>query len=335
MLVRRRRKGKSVVSAPLVEAKGLRKYFPVEGGPFGKGGGFVHAVDGVDISIDEGRTLACVGESGCGKSSLGRLLIRLLEPGEGSIRFAGTDILALEGKALREKKRDMQIIFQDPYSSLNPRMKVEDIVAEPLVSHHVGDRAQRRERVAELLALVGLRPEFASRYPHMFSGGQRQRIGIARALALNPRFIVCDEPVSALDVSIQSQILNLLVELREKKDLTYFFISHDLGVVRQVSDEVCVMFLGKIAESGTTREVYEKPLHPYTRFLVAAAPRPDPRRRFAERPILQGDVPSPVDPPSGCRFRTRCPFAEAICASELPLLKDAGGGHRVACHLVG
>jgi oligopeptide/dipeptide ABC transporter ATP-binding protein len=332
------------VSAPLVQATGLRKLFPVEGGVFGKAGSYIRAVDGVDLEIPERQTLACVGESGCGKSSLGRLLIRLIEPSEGRLLFEGEDILALKGKALRQRKRDMQIIFQDPYASLNPRMKVEDIIAEPLVSHRVGLKSERRERVAELMELVGLQKDYMSRYPHMFSGGQRQRIGIARALALDPKFIVCDEPVSALDVSIQSQVLNLLEELKERKRLTYFFISHDLSVVRHVSDRVCVMFLGKVVETGPTPGVYDRPWHPYTMFLVSAAPRPDPRARFVDKPILQGEIPSPVNPPSGCRFRTRCPYAQAICAEQEPPLvgrageaegearKVAGDIRKVACH---
>ncbi|MEI6875958.1 MAG: ATP-binding cassette domain-containing protein, partial [Spirochaetota bacterium] len=262
------------MSGKLVEARGLRKFFPVEDGMFRKGGKSIRAVDGVDIAIRERETLACVGESGSGKSTLGRLLIRLIEPTAGSVLFEGSDILTLGKRELREKKRDMQIIFQDPYASLNPRMKVEDIIAEPLVSHGVGKGSdERRERVAQLMDLVGLQRGFMSRYPHMFSGGQRQRIGIARALALDPKFVVCDEPVSALDVSIQAQVLNLLEELKERKRLTYFFISHDLSVVRHVSDSVCVMFLGKVMEEGPTGEVYAKPLHPYTMFLISAAPR--------------------------------------------------------------
>jgi len=319
------------MSGNLVEARGLRKLFAVESGMFRSGRASIKAVDGVDVTIRERETLACVGESGSGKSTLGRLLIRLIEPTEGSVLFEGSDILALDGRRLRERKRHMQIIFQDPYASLNPRMKVEDIVAEPLVSHRVaGGAAERRERVAELLELVGLERDFMTRYPHMFSGGQRQRIGIARALALDPKFLVCDEPVSALDVSIQAQVLNLLEELREKKRLTYFFISHDLSVVRHVSDSVCVMFLGKVMESGPTAEVYSKPLHPYTMFLISAAPRPDPRQRYIDKPILQGEIPSPMNPPSGCRFRTRCPYSKPLCAELEPPLQ--GDSRKVACH---
>ena len=315
----------------LVEAEDLVKYFPVEHGVFSQGKSFVHAVDGVSLAIRERETLACVGESGCGKSTLGRLFLRLIEPTSGKLRFDGEDILALSPANLRKRKRDMQIIFQDPYASLDPRMKVVDIVGEPLATHGIAKGNERRERVAELLELVGIGRSQLLRYPHMFSGGQRQRIGIARALALNPRFLVCDEPVSALDVSIQSQVINLLLDLREKKNLTYFFISHDLNIVRHISDEVCVMFLGKIMEYGPTREVYDHPLHPYSLFLISAAPIPDPKARYIEKPILQGDLPSPVNPPKGCRFHTRCPYARAICAEEEP--KPSGNaGRYVLCH---
>jgi oligopeptide/dipeptide ABC transporter ATP-binding protein len=319
------------VTPPLVEATALRKLFPVAKGVFGASSSFIRAVDGVSLSIREQETLACVGESGCGKSTLGRLLIRLLEPTSGSLRFSGEDLLALSPDELRRRKRDMQIIFQDPYASLDPRMRVADIVAEPLAAHGLARGKERVERAGELLELVGLQRSHLSRYPHMFSGGQRQRIGIARALALDPRFVVCDEPVSALDVSIQSQVINLLLDLREKKKLTYFFISHDLNVVRRIADSVCVMFLGKAMEYGPTWELYERPLHPYTMFLVSAAPVPDPRMRFKEKLILQGEIPSPVDPPSGCRFRTRCPYAAPRCAEEEPTLAGSGG-RLVACH---
>ncbi len=318
------------MSDALVRASGLRKHFSAGGGVFAAKGAVVRAVDGVDLAIPERETLACVGESGCGKSTLGRLLLRLIEPTEGSVSFRGEDILALRTRELRRRKRDMQIIFQDPYASLNPRMRVQDIIAEPLLAHERMGAAERIERVGSLMEMVGLRRQLMTRYPHMFSGGQRQRIGIARALALDPKFIVCDEPVSALDVSIQSQVINLLLELKERKGLTYFFISHDLNVVRHMSDNVMVMFLGKVMESGPTREVYERPRHPYTMFLISAAPRPDPRQRFVEKPILQGEIPSPVNPPSGCRFRTRCPYAKQRCADEEPIL--AGEGRKVACH---
>jgi oligopeptide/dipeptide ABC transporter ATP-binding protein len=315
----------------LVEAEDLVKHFPVEKGVFSQGKSFVHAVDGVSLSIRERETLACVGESGCGKSTLGRLLLRLIEPTSGKLSFDGEDLLALSPAGLRKKKRDMQIIFQDPYASLDPRMRIADIVGEPLATHGIAKGAERRERVAELLDLVGIGQSQLSRYPHMFSGGQRQRIGIARALALDPRFLVCDEPVSALDVSIQSQVVNLLLDLREKKNLTYFFISHDLNLVRHISDAVCVMFLGKVMEYGPTREVYDRPLHPYSFFLISAAPTPDPRARYVDKPILQGELPSPVNPPSGCRFHTRCPYAKPLCAQEEPELSGTSG-RLVRCH---
>ncbi|MCX7028023.1 MAG: ATP-binding cassette domain-containing protein [Spirochaetes bacterium] len=315
----------------LVEAENLVKHFPVEKGIFSSSGSFVHAVDGVSLAIRERETLACVGESGCGKSTLGRLLLRLIEPTSGNVRFNGEDIMKLSFADLRKRKRDMQIIFQDPYASLDPRMKISDIVGEPLATHGIARGEKRREQVAELLETVGIGRSQLSRYPHMFSGGQRQRIGIARALALNPRFLVCDEPVSALDVSIQSQVINLLLELREKKRLTYFFISHDLNIVRHISDQVCIMFLGKIMEYGPTREVYDHPLHPYSLFLISAAPIPDPKARYKEKPILQGELPSPVNLPKGCRFHTRCPYAQGICAEEEP--KPSGSADRyVLCH---
>ena len=315
----------------LVEAYDLVKHFPLEKGVFSKGRSFVHAVDGVSLSIRERETLACVGESGCGKSTLGRLLLRLIEPTSGKVSFDGEDIMRLSPTALRKRKRDMQIIFQDPYASLDPRMRIADIVGEPLATHGIARGAERREMVAGLLDLVGIGRSQLSRYPHMFSGGQRQRIGIARALALNPRFLVCDEPVSALDVSIQAQVINLLLDLREKKALTYFFISHDLNLVRHISDEVCVMFLGKVMEYGPTREVYDHPLHPYSLFLISAAPTPDPKARFVDKPILQGELPSPVNPPSGCRFHTRCPYAKPICTEVEPM--PVGTALRyVRCH---
>lgn len=319
------------MSAPLLEAKGLVKHFPVDGGLFSRSRGAVHAVDDVSVSVKAGETAACVGESGCGKSTLGRLLMRLIEPDRGSVVFDGVDILGLTGPELRRKKRDMQIIFQDPYASLNPRMRILDIIGEPLDAQSELRGKEREEAVGQLLDMVGLSREWMWRYPHMFSGGQRQRIGIARALALDPKFLVCDEPVSALDVSIQSQIVNLLLDLREKKNLSYFFISHDLNLVRHIADSVTVMFLGKVMERGPVAEVYSKPLHPYSMFLVQAAPRPDPRTRMADKPVLKGEIPSPVDPPSGCRFRTRCPFAAARCAEEEPALV-VNGDRAVACH---
>ena len=289
----------------LLEAKGLVKEFPVTGGAKKA---VVHAVSGVDLTVYQGETLALVGESGCGKSTLGRLLLRLIEPTSGQVIFDGTDLSSLKGKELREQRKQMQIIFQDPYASLNPRMSVEKIIAEPLTTHKVcATKAETRTRVLELMQEVGIPVEFLRRYPHQFSGGQRQRIGIARALALNPRMIVCDEPVSALDVSIQSQVINLLEDLQEQYGLTYLFISHDLSVVRHISDRVCVMFLGCICEVGDTAEIYSSPMHPYTQFLLRSVPEPDPEKRSDDRELLTGEIPSPVDPPSGCRFRTRCP----------------------------
>lgn len=320
------------MSSPLVQALGLTKHFPTEPGIFSSRRAVVHAVDDVSLEIDERQTLGLVGESGCGKSTLGRLLIRLIAPTSGQVRFAGKELPAFDSRELRSHKRDMQIIFQDPYASLDPRMKVVDIVGEPLATHLGLRGAQKAERVGALLETVGLSREHMQRYPHMFSGGQRQRIGIARALALDPRFVVCDEPVSALDVSIQSQVINLLQDLQERKLLTYLFISHDLNVVRHISDKVAVMFLGKVVEFGSTRELYRRPLHPYTMFLLQAAPLPDPRARYTEKQVLQGELPSPINPPSGCRFRTRCPFAAARCADEEPPLAGEEGGRRVACH---
>ena len=314
---------------PLVEASGLRKEFPVTG----RGRrAVVHAVTDVDLTIFEGETLALVGESGCGKSTLGRLLLGLTGMTAGTVRFDGTDVGSAKGKELRALRRQMQIIFQDPYASLNPRMNVERIIAEPLITHHIYKSAgETRGRVLELMEEVGIPGEFLHRYPHQFSGGQRQRIGIARALALRPRLIVCDEPVSALDVSIQSQVLNLLEDLQQEHGLTYLFISHDLSVVRHISDRVCVMFLGCACEIGDTSEIYARPLHPYTRFLLDSVPLPDPARRDEARELLTGEIPSPVDPPSGCRFRTRCPYATEQCAREAPALRSFGD-RQVACH---
>ncbi len=312
----------------LVRAERLVKEFPVRRGT-------VHAVSDVSLDILKGRTLAVVGESGCGKSTLGRLLLRLIEPTAGRVLFAGRDITCLSGEPLREMRKKMQMIFQDPYASLDPRMTVGQIIAEPLSTHKVGANARERaDMVRQLMDKVGIRPEFYGRYPHQFSGGQRQRIGIARALALNPELIVCDEPVSALDVSIQAQILNLLLSLQDELDLTYVFISHDLRVVRFMSSRVCVMFLGKLCELCPTGELYDAPLHPYTKFLLTSVPMPDPMLRHAERQILHGEVSSPINPPAGCRFHPRCPSATERCRAEEPCLRDAGGGHLVACHLV-
>lgn len=318
----------------LVEAKHLVKNFDSEH-LFGGKKDVVHAVSDVSLSIREGETLALVGESGCGKSTLGRLLLRMIEPTSGTIRFDGAEISALRPSQMRDYTKKMQFIFQDPYASLDPRMTVYSIIAEPLTTHKVcASKQELRAKVGELMETVGIRPEFINRYSYQFSGGQRQRIGIARAIALNPRFIVCDEPVSALDVSIQSQILNLLKDLQKQKGLTYLFISHDLGVVRYISNRVCVMFLGKICEIGNTEDIYEKPMHPYTKFLIDAVPTTDLTKRDVPKPLLAGEIPSPVNPPKGCRFHTRCPYAQPICSEQEPEMKDYGG-RLCACHFAG
>ena len=309
----------------LVSVRGLIKHFPVEGSDE-----VVRAVDGVSFDIFAGETLGLVGESGCGKATVGRCLLRLIEPTAGQITFAGQDVLSLDKKRLRQLRREMQIIFQDPYASLNPRMKIGDIIGEPLVIHNQGTRSERRDRVASLLQRVGLDPDYANRYAHEFSGGQRQRIGVARSLALNPKLIVADEPVSALDVSVQAQVVNLLQELQEEFKLTYLFISHGLAVVEHISTRVAVMYLGRIVEIADAAELYAQPLHPYTQALLSAIPIPDPRKK-RERIILQGDVPTPINPPSGCRFRTRCPLAIEDCAHVDPELREVAPGHHVAC----
>lgn len=315
----------------VISVKNIKKYFPVEKGIFGKTLENLKAVDGISFDIHQKETLAVVGESGCGKSTLGRTIIRLLEPTGGEVYFEGEDIFKLKKEGIRELRKEMQIIFQDPYASLNPRMKIIDIIGEPLITHGVATGREKIQRVHELMELVGLRKGYSSRYPHMFSGGQRQRVGIARAIALNPKFIVCDEPVSALDVSIQSQIINLLLDLQDRKDLTYLFISHDLDVVRYLSNRVCVMFLGRLMELGDTKEVYHHPLHPYTKFLTEASPIPNPHERHKEKMILEGDIPSPMNPPSGCIFRTRCPYVRDKCIKEIPQAENIDG-RLVACH---
>ena len=315
----------SPVRETLVSVRGLIKHFPVEGSDE-----VVRAVDGVSFDIFAGETLGLVGESGCGKSTVGRCLLRLIEPTAGEILFGGEDVTSLDKKRLRQLRREMQIIFQDPYASLNPRMKVGDIIAEPLVIHNQGTKSERRDRVASLLRRVGLDPDYMNRYAHEFSGGQRQRIGVARSLALNPKLIVADEPVSALDVSVQAQVVNLLQELQEEFKLTYLFISHGLAVVEHISTRVAVMYLGRIVEIADAAELYARPLHPYTQALLSAIPIPDPRQK-RKRIILQGDVPTPINPPSGCRFRTRCPLAIEECAGIDPELREVSPGHHVAC----
>ena len=318
--------------APLVEVRDVHKRFPVGGGLFGRARAWVHAVDGVSLTIHQGETLGLVGESGCGKSTLGRLILRLLEPTAGEVLFDGRSLLALSARELRAMRREMQIVFQDPYGSLNPRMRVASIVGEGLAIHRLGTRRERRARVDELLALVGLPPDAADRYPHEFSGGQRQRIGIARALAVRPRFIVADEAVSALDVSVQAQILNLLHDLQRQLGLTLLFIAHDLRVVEHMSDRVAIMYLGRIVECGPREEIYRNPRHPYTRTLLSAVPVPDPRRR-KQRMVLGGDLPSPVRPPPGCAFHPRCGHALDVCRRDIPPLETGRGGHAVACHV--
>ena len=309
----------------LVNVRELVKHFPVEGSD-----DVVRAVDGVTFTIMRGETLGLVGESGCGKSTVGRCLLRLIEPTAGEVTFDGRDVLSLGKNELRQLRREMQIVFQDPYASLNPRMKVGDLVGEPLVIHNIGTKSDRRERVGELLRRVGLDPDYRNRYPHEFSGGQRQRIGVARTLALNPKLIVADEPVSALDVSVQAQVVNLLQDLQQDFGLTYLFISHGLAVVEHISTRVAVMYLGRIVEIAGAAELYAKPLHPYTQALLSAIPNPDPKRT-RERIVLQGDVPTPINPPSGCRFRTRCPLAIEDCARIDPNLREVSPGHTVAC----
>lgn len=315
----------------LLQTEGLVKEFPLTGNRKG----CVHAVSGVDLTIYKGETLALVGESGCGKSTLGRLLIHLLPHTSGKIFFEGEEITALSEQAFIPYRRKMQMVFQDPYASLNPRMTVRNIIAEPLTTYKVCPTKEKTtELVLELMKAVGVPAEFLNRYPHQFSGGQRQRIGIARAIALSPRLVVCDEPVSALDVSVQSQVLNLLKDLQADRGLTYLFISHDLSVVNFIADRVCVMFLGKICEIAPKEDLYERPLHPYTRFLLDAIPQADPHLRGKEKMVLQGEIPSPVNPPSGCRFHTRCPYATELCATQEPELRTLGD-RQVACHHAG
>jgi oligopeptide/dipeptide ABC transporter ATP-binding protein len=316
----------------LIEVKDLTKYFPVRGGVLQRTIAQVKAVEGVSFTVKRGETLGLVGESGCGKTTIGRMLVRLIEPTRGSIIFEGRDILKTHGSDLKALRREMQIIFQDPYSSLDPRTPVGDSIGEGLLVHGVRSSRERYERVLEIMRKVGLEDYHAKRYPHEFSGGQRQRIGIARALVLRPKFLVCDEPVSALDVSIQSQVLNLLKELQQDFGLTYIFIAHNMSVVEHISDRVAVMYLGKLVELAERREMYRNPQHPYTQALMSAIPIPNPKLR-RERIILSGDVPSPLHPPAGCRFHPRCPVAIDVCSKIEPPLLDLGGGHLAACHL--
>ncbi len=318
---------------PLVSIRGLKKYFPIKGGILSRTCGYVKAVDGVDIDIKHGHTVGLVGESGCGKSTTGRCMLRLIEPTSGSISFDGVQVENLSRRDLRSLRSEMQIVFQDPYASLNPRLKIGDTLAEPFSIHNIGSKQDRDLMVLDLLDKVGLPSDCIKKYPHEFSGGQRQRIGIARAIALKPKFLLLDEPVSALDVSIQAQVINLLTDLKNEFGMSYLFISHDLSVVEKMCDELAVMYLGKIVEVGTADEIFESPLHPYTEALISATPVADPKSG-TRRIILKGDVPSPADPPSGCVFHPRCPIAEKKCSETIPLLmKKTEGGRQVACHL--
>lgn len=317
----------------LLRVENLKMHFPIYRGVFQRQVGAVLAVDGISFDVRRGETLGLVGESGCGKSTTGRAILQLYKPTAGNVHFEGVDLIKLRGEELRHMRRKMQMIFQDPYASLNPRMTVEQIVGEPLIVHSAATGKEIHERVENLLGLVGLNPAFATRYPHEFSGGQRQRIGVARALALQPSFIICDEPISALDVSIQAQVVNLLEELQEQFNLTYLFIAHDLSMVKHISRRVAVMYLGVIVELAGRDNLYKEPLHPYTQALLSAVPIPDPvADSKRQRTILKGDVPSPVNPPSGCRFRTRCPIAESICAEKQPEFRELKASHFVACH---
>jgi oligopeptide/dipeptide ABC transporter ATP-binding protein len=322
-----------MTEAPLLQIRDLKKHFPIHSGVFSRVSDYVYAVDGVSFAIARGETLGLVGESGCGKSTVGRTLLKLLEPTAGKIIVNGADITGLDPAQMLPYRRQMQMIYQDPYASLNPRMSAGEIVGEPLTIHRVGSAPERRDRVAHLFERVGLRPEAAQRFPHEFSGGQRQRIGIARALALNPELIVGDEPVSALDVSIQAQIINLLIDLQDELKLSYLFVAHDLAVVEHISHRVAVMYLGKIVEMTDKTSLFETPLHPYTEALLSAVPIPKARAKGRKRVILSGDVPSPINPPAGCHFHSRCPYAMARCRAEVPALREVLPGHWASCHL--
>jgi peptide/nickel transport system ATP-binding protein/oligopeptide transport system ATP-binding protein len=320
-------------SVPLLEVQGLKKYFPVRKGVFSRTVGYVYAVDDVTFHINDGETLGLVGESGCGKSTAGKTTLKLIEPTAGTIKLRGKDITGLDPIAMRPLRGEMQIIYQDPYSSLNPRMSAGDIVGEPLTIHEVASGSEREERIAALFERVGLRPQLMKSFPHEFSGGQRQRIGIARALALSPSLIIGDEPVSALDVSIQAQVINLLTDLQDEFNLSYLFIAHDLAVVEHISHRIAVMYLGRVVEHTDKKTLFDSPMHPYTQALLAAVPLPNPKTKRRERIILTGDVPSPIRPPPGCHFHTRCPLAMDRCRSEVPKLREVVAGHWVSCHL--
>lgn len=320
------------MTEPLLRVEGLKKYFPIRKGILSQVSGHVKAVDDVSFYVNEGETLGIVGESGCGKSTTGRMLMRLLEPTEGKVVFNGKDLTSITNDEMRKARREIQMVFQDPYASLNPRHTIEKILEEPLIVHGLGDSKTRKKKVYEFLEIVGLSRYHGKRYPHQFSGGQRQRIGIARALMTNPKLIIADEPVSALDVSIQAQVLNLMQDLQKELKLTYIFIAHDLGVVRHISDRVGVMYLGKMVELGGSESLYAKPLHPYTQALLSAVPVPDPNFE-REQVIITGDIPSPSNPPSGCTFHTRCPFKMDVCTQVVPQLQEIEPGHSVACHL--
>ena len=322
------------MTEPLLRVEGLKKYFPIRKGLLSQVSGHVKAVDDVSFYVNKGETLGIVGESGCGKSTTGRMLMRLLEPSEGKVFFDGKELTSISNDDMRKARREIQMVFQDPYASLNPRHTIEKILEEPLIVHGIGDSKERKKKVRDFLEIVGLSSYHAKRYPHQFSGGQRQRIGIARALMTNPKLIIADEPVSALDVSIQAQVLNLMQDLQKELNLTYIFIAHDLGVVRHISDRVGVMYLGKMVEVAVSEKLYDKPLHPYTQALLSAVPVPDPNF-VREQILIKGDIPSPSNPPSGCTFHTRCPFKMDVCTKIVPKLEELESGHSVACHLYG